>query len=212
MRKITTIIAALMILSKGLQAQAYEGKTEYQKKDEEAIIIEFPYKPSIVEGALVEILEKMGHKARESKGFRAYKGIAITEISKDNMDYILRVERKSRKDKDESVVYLILKTTGTNPLSVSSSSIKDNAKTFLNGLAPQVEAYNLEQEIIAQEDLVQKAEKKFAKLQDDQRDMERKIKKLEEDLEENKKDQERQKDEVEKQKQVLEAMKGKRKA
>ena len=94
----------------------------------------------------------------------------------------------------------------------SDAGVNNNVKSFLNGLWPQVEAYNLEQEISGQEATVVKAEKKLKQLAEDKETMEKKIKKLQEDLVENAKDQEEQMKTIEAQKQVLEAMKGKRKA
>ncbi|MDP9230507.1 MAG: hypothetical protein M3O67_07530 [Bacteroidota bacterium] len=212
MKKIYILVAAIILTAAQLaSAQAYEGKVEYQKKDEDAIIIEFPYPPSVVEGAILEKMDRMGLKGKESKGFYEFKSITIGEISPDVMDYMIRVERKSRKEKDESVVYLVMKTTGSNVMSISDNNIKDKAKSFLNNLTPKVEAYNLEQEIILQEETVKKAEKKFSNLQDDQDALEKKISKLQKDLEENKSDLEKQKQEISKQKEVLEAMRGKRK-
>ena len=212
MKKFILLIFVCFILSQVASAQAYEGKVEYQKKDEDAIVLDIPYPPSIVEGAIVDKLERMGHKSKESKGFQTYKAISISEISSGEMDYMIKVERKSRKDKDESVVYLVMKASESNPLSLSESNIKDNAKTFLNNLMPVVEAYNLEQEILAQEEALKKAEKKYSNLQDDLSDLEKRKKKLEDSINDNKKDQDKQRNEIDKQKDVLEKMKGKRKS
>lgn len=212
MKRFFIILLSILCTSQFISAQAYEGKIEYDKKDEDAIIIEFPYPPSVVEGAIVDKLEKMGFKAKETRGFYNYKGITIGEISVDNMDYIVKVERKSRKDKDESIVYLVMKTTTANPLTLSDSNIKEKAKAFLVNLTPTIQAYSLEQEILAQQEVVDKAAKKLSGLQDDLQDLEKKKRKLESDIEDNKKDQEKQKQEIDKQKQVLEALKDKRKA
>ena len=211
MKKFILLITICFLLGEIASAQAYEGKVEYLKKDEDAVLIEIPYPPSIVEGAIVEKMERLGHKGKETKGFHTYKAISIGEISADDMDYMIKVERKSRKDKDESVVYLVMKSSESNPISMSESNIKERAKSFLNNLTPLVEAYNLEQEIIGQEEAVKKAEKKYNNLQDDLQDLEKRKKKLEDSIEDNKKDQEKQKNEIEKQKDVLEKMKGKRK-
>lgn len=211
MKQAITILLAVLCVQ-FVSAQAIEAKVEYQKKDQDAFMIEFPYPPSVVEGAIVERMEKMGMKAKESKGFRNYKETILSQISSEKMDYIIRVERKSRKEKDESQVYLLIYKGDGNLFSIMDESLKQNAKYFLNDLAPYVEAYNLEQEIKSQDEVVVKASKKQANLEDDLKDLEKKKKKLEDDIEENKKDQEKQKQEIEKQKQVLEAMKAKRKS
>jgi septal ring factor EnvC (AmiA/AmiB activator) len=157
-------------------------------------------------------MEKMGYKKKESKGFLLYKNAVISEISSEPADYMIKVERKSRKEKDESVVYVVMNRADENLIARSDALINSNVKTFLNGMAPHVEAYNLEVEIKKQEEAVAKAEKKLKNLVDDKETMEKKIKKLQDDLKENAKDQEAQSKEIEAQKQALEAMVGKRRA
>ena len=211
MRKIVTAIVFTLFIACLSSAQSYEGTVDYQKKNEKAIVIEFPYPPSVVEDAIIDKMEKLGYKKKESKGFLVYKNAILTDISAEPADYLIRVERKGRKDKDESVVYFIINRNNENIIARSDALINSNTKTFLNGLSPHIEAYNLEVEIKDQEERVAKAEKKLKNLQDDRDDMEKKIRKLQDDLKENAKDQSDQQQEIEKQRQALEAMKGKRK-
>ncbi len=212
MKKIFTLFIAALAVQFAAAQTAYEGKVEYSKKDQETFAIEFPYPPSVVEDALLEKMAAMGHKAKESKGFRNYKNTVLSKISAESMDYIFRVEKKSRKEKDESVVYMLIYKADANIVPVMDGVIKDQAKTFLNEMVPYVEAYNLEVQLKAQDDVIAKAIKKQGNLESDLTDLEKKKKKLEENIEENKKDQEKQKVEIEKQRQVLEAMKKKRKS
>ena len=207
---IITLITGFSSLT--VLAQSYEGTIEYQKKDQKAMVIDFPYSPSVVEDAIVMKMEKMGYKKKESKGFLVYKNAVISDISSEPADYMIKVERKSRKEKDESVVYIVMNRADENLIARSDALINSNVKTFLNGMAPHIEAYNLEVEIKKQEEAVAKAEKKLKNLVDDKETMEKKIKKLQDDLKENAKDQEAQAKEIEAQKQSLEAMVGKRKA
>jgi peptidoglycan hydrolase CwlO-like protein len=172
-----------------------------------------------VEGAFIEKMGKIGYKAKEEKGmfnndkgFRNYRNSTIKEITGTAMDYVVKIERKSRKDKDETTFYLIINKDGTNMMDVLDEAVKDNAKTFLKDLLPAIEAYDLEVKIKDQEESLSKAEKKQKKLEDDLSDMEKKLKKLEDDIDENKKDQEKQKEEIIIQKSALESLKGKRKA
>ena len=72
--------------------------------------------------------------------------------------------------------------------------------------------YDLEQQIIAQEDAIKKADKKSANLIDDGVSLEKKRKNIEQDIADNKKNQANQLVEIEKQKQILEVLKGKRKS
>lgn len=211
MKKINLLFLLLLSGLLASSQQAYEDNIEYQKKKQPGFAIDFPYPPSVVEDALVEKLEKMGYKTKESKGFRNYKGTVIPAISQESMDYVFRVERKSRKEKDEAVIYMMINKGDANMMSLLGSDVKTQARIFLNGLAPYMEAYNLEVEIRAQEEVLEKAAKKLSKLEEDADDLQKKLKKLNDDIEDNKKDQESQSKEVDNQKQVLESMKGKRK-
>lgn len=212
MRRVIITIIFVASFASAAKPQSYEGTVDYQKKDEKAIIIELPYPPSVVEDAIIDKMEKLGFKKKESKGFLVYKNIVLTDISVEPADYMIRVERKSRKDKDESIVYLLISRNDENIIARSDALVNSNTKTFLNNLSPDVEAYNLEVQIKDQENTVEKAEKKFKNLQDDKESMEKKIKKLQDDLEENTKDQVNQQKEIEKQKQILESLRGKRKS
>ena len=218
MRKIITFFTSLFIFVLYTSAQAYEGTVEYDKKKQPALIITYPYSPEAVEGAMVQKLEGMGLTAKEEKGifnsskkFRSYKSVIIKDISGNSMDYIFKVEQKGKRGSDESFLYFIINKDGENILSTRDDIIIGRAKSFLDDLAPEVEAFNLELQIKTQDETVAKAEKKLKGLQDDQESMEKKIKKLEEDLKNNAKDQQDQQKEIEKQRQILEGMKGKRK-
>jgi len=139
------------------------------------------------------------------KGFLLYKNIYITEISQDRMDYLFKVERKSRKASDESVLYMIMMKDGQNALTTMQAYDIGNAKLFLNNLLPEIEEANLELQIKAQEDVVAKAEKKLSGLQKDKKD-------LEEKLANNAKSQDETIKDIEAQKQNLETLRGKRKS
>lgn len=209
-KQILTFIFVTFIAVTG-HTQSHEGTIDYQKKDEKAMLIEFPYPSSIVEGAVADKMEKLGCKKKESKGFLVYKNAVLADISAEPADFLIKVERKSHKEKDQSVVYFLVNRKDENVIERNDALLNSNVKTFLNRLSTDVEAYNLEVQIKDQEAIISKAEKKFNDMHDDQESMEKKLKKLENDLKENANDQYDQKKEIEKQKQVLEAMKTRRK-
>jgi hypothetical protein len=202
-------IGLFMAASLTASAQAYEGKVSYQKNEQPALIMEYNYPPDLVESAIKQKMEKMGLKGKSSKGFIVYSGATISDISSSPMDYAFKVERKSRRDKNSSIVYMVM--NGANVLSAESNSTNSNGKYFLGNLSPDIESSSLEVDIKAQEDNLAKAEKKYKTMQDDKADMEKKIRKLQDDLKTNEKDQDNQVKELEKQRGVLEALKGRRK-
>jgi len=212
------LLLSTILITSLIYSQAYEGTVEYDKKKQAAFIIEYHYSSEAVENAILQKMEKLGYKGKaekglfnKDKGFRVYKNAFITEISSNSMDYMIRVDQKSRKAKDESIVYLVIIKDGENAMAKFDAYDVRQAKTFLNNLEPEVVAADLELQIKDQEDMVAKAEKKFRNLQSDKKDMEDKIKKLQDDIQKNIKDQDDTQKDIENQRQVLENLKLKRK-
>jgi hypothetical protein len=52
---------------------------------------------------------------------------------------VVSIERKSKKESDESVLYLLILNNDVNALPLLSSAEKEKAKTFLEDLTPEVE-------------------------------------------------------------------------
>ena len=211
MKKICLLAIIFLNISAALQAQAYEGNIQFDKKKQAAIAIDYSYPVQAVENAIIQRMEKLGYRAKEEKGilnrdkgFLVFKNAYVTDISMDKMDYIIKVERKSRKESDEAVLYLILQKDGANAIDKLESYDIGQAKTYLNNMLPDIEAANLELQIKAQEEVVGKAEKKLKGLQDDKIELEKK-------LAENVKSQDDTIKDIEAQKLSLETLRGKRK-
>lgn len=217
MNKIFFLLILLLNFSFLSYSQAYEGTIEYNKKKQAAIVIDYAYPAEAVENAIVQKMERMGYKGKEEKGifnkdkgFLIYKGAFVTEISDRSMDYIIKIEQKSRKEKDINSLYLIINKDASNAISTFSSGELSRAKDFLNDLLPDVEAANLELQIRDQEEIIVKSEKKLRTLRDNQKDMENKIRKLEDDLKTNDRDQKNTETDIDNQRKALDALKGKR--
>src|SRR5690349_11947069 len=102
-------LTVTIIISFASFSQAYEEKIQYDKKKQPAIVIEYSYPPEAVENALLAKFSKMGYKGKEEKGifnrdrgFMEFRNAYVSDISTDRMDYIIKVERKSRKESEES--------------------------------------------------------------------------------------------------------------
>lgn len=198
--------------------QAYESTIDYNKKKQNAYTIDYPYSSEALENAIVAKIENMGYKGKtekglfnRDKGFIVFKSAYINDISDKAMDYIVKVEQKSRKDKNSSTLYMIVNKDGMDASPSFDSDEVKKVKSFLENLQPDVEAANLELQINDQADVVAKAEKKLKNLKDDQASMEKKIKNLQDDLQKNAKDQEAAQKDIETQKVSLDGLKGKRK-
>jgi hypothetical protein len=211
MKKTGLVPAFLLMVFSFASGQAYDASIQYDKKKQQAIAIDYDFKPEAVENAIVQKLGRMGYKAKEEKGilnrdkgYLVYKNIFITEISSERMDYLVKVERKSRKEKDEAILYLVMLKDDKNALATMDAAEVNLAKSFLNSLLPEVEAADLELQIQAQAEVVAKAEIKLRDLKDEQTNLERK-------LQQNKTDQENTQKDIEAQKRQLGILEGKRK-
>ena len=210
-RIIYPFLVLSILFSFAASAQAYEGKIEYDKKKQDAFVIEFAYSQEATSNAVVNKMEQLGYKAKEEKGifnrdkgFKVYKGALLSEISSQRMDYLIYVDKKGRKDKDGSIVYLvIMKDDVTNAMTGFDAADMQAARNFLSNLMPFVIAADLELQISSQQDVVSKAEKKLSSLQKDKADLEDKIRK-------NEKDQDMTQKDIENQRQILEGLKLKR--
>jgi hypothetical protein len=192
-------------------SQAYEGMVEYDKKKQDAFLIDYSYSAEAVENAIVKKMEQLGYKPKEEKGlfnkdkgFKIFKGAFVTEANPDRLDYIIKVENKSRKNKDESVVSLILLKDGANTKAAFAVADVERVKEFLRNLRPNIEAADLEIQIRNQEETIAKAEKKLNGLKSDKAELEKK-------LATNIADQEATQKDIDNQRVTLEVLRGKRK-
>ena len=202
-----------------LTAQAAkQGTIEYRKKKQECFYINYNFPPEAVENALMGKLAKMGYKGREEKGmfnkdkgFNIYKEATVNDISPGKYDYVINIERKSKKESDESVLYLLILNNDVNALPLLSSEEKERAKAFLEDLTLEVEDAHIDILIAAQAGVVTNAEKKLKQLQTDSVELQNKITKLQGELSTNSKAQETQLAELENQRKILEAIKSRKK-
>jgi hypothetical protein len=191
------------------KAQAVEAQVPYNKVNQPAVTAEFITDVDIAEKAVSEDLKTRGFgKGKSAKGFTLYQAINFTEISADKIDLYIKTEKKSKKEKDKTIL-TVLVSKGYDNFVSSTTEPKMIAAVmnYVNGLKPKFETGNLEVQIKEQEDVIKKEEKRQNNLIDDGTDLEKKKRKVEDDIASNKKDQEKQKAEVEKQKQILETLK-----
>ncbi len=170
---------------------------------------DFSFPEKTVAKAIDDKMEKLGYKGKESKGFIVYKGVSLSELGSQPLDMYFKVDGK----RENTTVNLMLsKGNEIFVTELDDASIVNNAKSFMDSLAPSIEAYDLEQQIANQENDLKKAEKKYQKLVNDAEDLQKNKTKIESKIEENIKDQKNQQAEIEKQRQIFETLKSKRKA
>lgn len=209
-----SLMAASFVFSATAIAQtAGEGKVEHTKGNKAAAMIELPYPEDEVGDMLSDVMSARGVKGDKTKGFIVYRNVKLNDNDADLNDLHFKVERKSRKEKDITNVYLIIGKPSENIGARSATDYHkiEEAKSFLNTMVPKMESHHLEVQIREQESLVVKAEKKFQGLVEDSVSYVDKIKALEQKMVTNRTDRASQDVEVKKQRQVLEAMRSRRK-
>lgn len=196
----------LLFVTGLIYGQAQEGRVEYQNSQQPAAVIELPYAPDLVNAAMNDYLSKKGKsRGNNLKGFTNFRNTQLAKNDSANADLYFRVERKSKQDKETSIISLLLtmpKEGGATANNVHYLNM-EQAKIYLNELIPAIEAYNLEVQIKDQNQAVIKAESKYKNLTDDGADLEKKRVTIEKKIQDNKREQQTQATEVENQKQKL---------
>ncbi len=181
------------------QPKAVEGRSEFQKSLQPDVRITIPYAEDVIEKAIDEYMNKKGLKGSSVGGFKVYRNYKL-EGQDHNSDLYFKVDRKSRSEKDVSIVYLMIAKTAedvkSRKLNDSTGLQLEGGKELLDGMLASFEAYNLEVEIKNQEAVVKKAQGKYDGLVSDQKDLEKKMRNIQDKQAQNKKDQEKQSEEI----------------
>lgn len=212
MKKIIYTLITILIFNSPVSSQSRYVFIDFKDGQKPAIVNEFSYPENTVSKAIRDKMEKLGYKGKDSKGFTMYKSVSLPEIGSEMYDVYFKIDRKSRKEKDMTAVTMLVSRGNENYITeATDSQTINNAKSFLDNLIPNVQAFDLEQQIKEQEDVVNRADKKYKSLLNDADDLQKRKRKIEQQIEDNFKDQKNQQSEVEKQKQIFETLKAKRK-
>lgn len=204
-----------LLFTKCLTAQTpMSTNAEYNGQKYPGYYIEYNIPPDEAKDVIVNQLKSRGYNPDKSKGFLVYRGVRLSELSDSPQDILFSIDRKSRKEKDKSIVTMITAKAGEIPedkvkgaKGLANVESSPNASSFLKSFQPQIdiEANNLA--VAAQQDEVIKAEKKLQSLQQDSVKLVAKIKSYQDDLQTNSNNQKKQIEEIEKQKAILEQRK-----
>ena len=200
----------LLFFALNAAPQAHEGSTRYDGKDRADIVILIPYPSNVVEDAINEKLSREGFKGSTTRGWTIFRNMQIKSIGDQALDLYIKVDRKSRQEKDVSEV-LVMVSLGYSNFVESGNSILRNAGEYIAGVEPAAAAKYLELNINSQEEILKKSQKKLEDLVSDSLDLEKKKKKLEDNLAENSRKQGQQRDDITKQQGILEQLRGRRK-
>ena len=211
MKKYLLLILCLSFYLMGI-AQTHVVTIEYQKADQEALENEMAYSQNAVFSAIDENMSKLGYKGKNEKDFVVYRGAVLPELGGGAYDLYFSVDKKNKKDKENSMVRMMISKGGKIFITSSTDAeIMGKARTYLDSLPHLVAVYDYDQQVLAQADFVKKNEKKLNNLLDDAIDLEKRRRRIDELITENNKAQVSQQQELENQRKTLETMKSNRK-
>jgi hypothetical protein len=215
MKYIFTLLFSLLIAAFAFAQSPMQTTVEYYGQKYPCYITEYNLPPDETQNVIQQKLKSQGYNADKSQGFLVYRNVHLKDLSSDEaQDVFFKIERKSRKEKDKSLVTMIAVKSGLIPegkvkgaKTVANIESAANSVSFIESFQRDINLQQYNLEVAAREDQVAAAEKKLKSLQDDQDKLEKKIKDYQNDLEQNKKDQAKQAGEITKQKTLLDQKK-----
>jgi hypothetical protein len=174
--KIYLLTVATLFSSLIAFAQATPVSTMIEKENRNAVMIVINQPVDITTDALQQKLQRAGLNEKIRKGAASYKGVILSEISKEKIDIYTKVEKAPN---NTSTVYMAVSKGYNNFTSGSADSlITENVVNFLNSFVKDADNHFADLDISNQMNDVTKAEKEYQKLLDEQRDLEKKKSKI----------------------------------
>lgn len=215
MRTIVTLTVFLFVALTTNGQTSMKTTAEYNGQKYPCYIMEYDLPPSATEEVIKNELKKQGYNAVKSKGYLMYRNVRLEDLNNNApSDVFFKIDRKSRKESDKTLVTLISAKPGEIPSgkvkgakTVADITSSRGSDYFLNSFQDGMRDAAHDLAVSTQVNEVAKAEKKLEQLQKDQLKLEKKLKEIQDDLESNRKDQERQVEEIDKQKTILEEKK-----
>ena len=215
MRSILTLTAFLFVALTTNAQTFLKTTSEYNGQKYPCYVMEYNLPPGATEDVITSEMKKQGYNASKSKGYLVYRNVRLANLNNNApQDVFFKIDRKSRKEDDKTLVTLISAKPGEIPegkvkgaKTVADISTSTDSELFLTTFQGGIQESSHNLAVKNQTDEVAKAEKKMEQLQKDQVKLEKKIKDLQDDLQSNLKDQEKQTEEITKQKTILEQKK-----
>lgn len=219
MKKIILLIVCVILMIASF-SQSTPTSVTYNKATRPALTLALPYSQEIAEGTIVQKLKEIGYnpetkgalfwKKNKMDGYYVFKNVELRNTNRQLVDLYFKVKPKSRKEKDRSVIYLLVGQGDERFISSETEpSVFEEASQFLNGFTSLSASYKLNVDIQAQEAAVKSAETKYSRLQEEEKTLLKKIKDLENTLKNNRLNQENQLKQIEEEKRKLEEIKTK---
>ena len=189
-------------------SQAVPVSTMIEKENRNAVMIVINQPVKITTEALQQKLQRAGLDEKIKRGAASYKGVTLSEISKDKIDVYTKVEKAPN---NTSIVYMAVSRGYNNFTNGGADSIiTENTIAFLNSFVKDADNHFADLDISNQMNDVNKSEKEYQHLLDEQRDLEKKKSSIETRLAEIQNELATRKTEMDKRKSAVEESKNKR--
>ena len=220
MARLYVMIAFLFTGLMTASSQATFTTITIDKKIQPGLVLQLPNNTDVAENTILQKLKETGYtpetkgelfwKKNKLDGFYVFNGIELAALNNQKLDMYFKVEPKSKTQKDQSTIYLLVSKGYDNFISPEVDSATFVAATdFLNGFVGTTASYRLNLDIDDQGKVVKNAEKKLTTLQEGNKDLVKKIDALQADLRNKKNEQLMQEKEITNQKIKLELLKTK---
>src|SRR5688572_19260521 len=220
MTRLYVMIAFLFTGIMTASSQATFSTITIDKKIQPGLVLELPNNTEVAESTILQKLKETGYnpetkgelfwKKNKLDGFYVFNGVVLAALNNQKLDMYFKVEPTSKTQKDKSTIYLLVSKGYDNFISPEVDTATFAAATaFLNGFVAGTASYRLNLDIEEQGNVVKNAEKKMTNLQDDDKDLVRKIDELNADLRKKRNEQLMQEKEITNQKIKLELLKAK---
>ena len=206
--KITTLTAAIFFSALVGYGQATESSVMIDNANRNAVTITIDQPDNITGDALQQRLEHSGLKDKPKNGCMSFKGVTLAEISSEKVDIYTKVEKGPN---NSSVVYMAV-SRGYNNFtnSATDSAITQNIKNFLQSFVKNANDRSADVGISNRINDVNKDEKAYQKLLDEQRELQKKKSKIESRLTEIQNELDQRTTELDKKKSGVEDARAKR--
>ena len=98
----------MLLLAGCVYGQAKDGIVVYKKTHQPAATIALPYEPSVITATMDNYLSKKGSKRDDLNGYKTFRNTQFVLGDSMNADLYFKVTRKSRSERDQSIVYLMV--------------------------------------------------------------------------------------------------------
>lgn len=198
MKSITTLSLFILWFSTTLFAQSIPYEVVYNKVKQPALRLDLPYTPNTSEDFIIQTLKRSGHdpesrtqlfwKQNKIDGFYVFKNLQLEGLQKP-VDLYFRVDQKSKRLKDQSIIYMLIAVDNHFITSESDEKAYATAKQLLDSFTATSAAYKMELDVRNQEHEVKDAEVRLNKLQQEESELNKKMAQLQEELKRNKSSQ-----------------------